>query len=236
MHQGGAAILQPIALAENTIGRKPENGGNHDGFTENGPMYTLNATGVHGVAQPIPFDTTQITSKANYSKPQSGDPCHPLAAGAHPPAIAQAMAVAHAFKVRGGCEGGGKGYLGSDDVAFTISTTQDQQVAQPVYELHSQDNRVRELGDVCTTVSAAYGAGGGNVPITLMQAMAVRRLTPVECERLQGFPDKYTDIQPNGKATPDGPRYKALGNSMAVPVMGWIGKRIQEVDAILKNS
>ena len=150
----------------------------------------------------------------------------------------------------------------------------DNTVAQPVYELHSQDSRVKELGDVCTTVSATYGAGGGNVPITLMpamavavgtdcyngtitgditmtlkrgdgnpainqptvlQAMAVRRLTPVECERLQGFPDRYTDIQPKGKATPDGPRYKALGNSMAVPVMAWIGKRIQEVDAICKT-
>jgi DNA (cytosine-5)-methyltransferase 1 len=148
----GYMALQPIALAENTIGRKPENGGNGDGFTEEGPMYTLNATGVHGVA--------------------------------------------HAFKVRGGCEGGGKGYLGSDDVAFTISTTQDQQIKQ---------------------------------------AMAVRRLTPKECERLQGFPDNYTDIKPNGKATPDGPRYKALGNSMAVPVMAWIGKRIQEVDAICQT-
>jgi DNA (cytosine-5)-methyltransferase 1 len=67
-------------------------------------------------------------------------------------------------------------------------------------------------------------------PMAVAQSMAVRRLTPVECERLQGFPDNYTDIQPKGKATPDGPRYKALGNSMAVPVMAWIGKRIQEVE------
>ncbi len=59
--------------------------------------------------------------------------------------------------------------------------------------------------------------------------MAVRRLTPIECERLQGFPDGYTDIRPNGKDTPDGPRYKALGNSMAVPCMRWLGKRIQSV-------
>jgi len=59
--------------------------------------------------------------------------------------------------------------------------------------------------------------------------MAVRRLTPTECERLQGFPDGYTDIRPNGKDTPDGPRYKALGNSMAVPCMTYIGKRIQGV-------
>ena len=68
-----------------------------------------------------------------------------------------------------------------------------------------------------------------------IQAMAVRRLTPKECERLQGFPDNYTDIQPKGKPTPDGPRYKTLGNSMAVPVMAWIGKRIQEVDAICQT-
>lgn len=101
-------IATPIALAENTIGRQPQNGGNGDGFTVGGPMYTLNATGVHGVAD----------------------------------------------------------------------------------------------------------------------FMAVRRLTPTECERLQGFPDGYTNIQPNGKPTPDGPRYKALGNSMAVPVMKWIGERI----------
>ena len=53
--------------------------------------------------------------------------------------------------------------------------------------------------------------------------MAVRRLTPVECERLQGFSDNYTNIKEN---CPDGPRYKALGNSMAVPVMKWIGERI----------
>lgn len=64
--------------------------------------------------------------------------------------------------------------------------------------------------------------------------MAVRRLTPVECERLQGFPDHYTDIKPKGKPTADGPRYKALGNSMAVPVMRWIGERIQKVEDLIK--
>ena len=64
--------------------------------------------------------------------------------------------------------------------------------------------------------------------------MQVRRLTPVECERLQGFPDNYTAIPWRKKSAdqcPDGPRYKALGNSMAVPVMAWIGKRIQEFEA-----
>jgi DNA (cytosine-5)-methyltransferase 1 len=61
--------------------------------------------------------------------------------------------------------------------------------------------------------------------------MAVRRLTPRECERLQGFPDDYTAI-PGAK---DGPRYRALGNSMAVPVMAWIGRRIALVDAAIRS-
>lgn len=61
--------------------------------------------------------------------------------------------------------------------------------------------------------------------------LTVRRLTPRECERLQGFPDDYTDIPYRNKEhAPDGARYKALGNSMAVPVMRWIGQRIQETE------
>jgi len=65
--------------------------------------------------------------------------------------------------------------------------------------------------------------------------MRVRRLTPIECERLQGFPDNYTQIPWRNKDAedcPDGPRYKAMGNSMAVPVMRWIGERIQMVEEI----
>jgi len=64
------------------------------------------------------------------------------------------------------------------------------------------------------------------------QVSAVRRLTHTECERLQGFPDGYTLIQVRGKPAADGPRYKALGNSMAVPVMRWIGARIQAVEVV----
>jgi DNA (cytosine-5)-methyltransferase 1 len=70
------------------------------------------------------------------------------------------------------------------------------------------------------------GVQSHHAQVFVAQPMAVRRLTPTECERLQGFPDGYTDIQPNGKPTPDSVRYKALGNSMAVPVMRWIGERI----------
>ena len=73
--------------------------------------------------------------------------------------------------------------------------------------------------------------GGGFEGSVMTPAMQVRRLTPTECERLQGFPDGYTAIPWRKKfEAPDGPRYKALGNSMAVPCMAWIGKRIAEVD------
>ena len=73
----------------------------------------------------------------------------------------------------------------------------------------------------------------------LAQASAVRRLTPVECERLQGFPDNYTQIEWRNKPAencPDGPRYKAMGNSMAVPVMRWIGERISMVEEITNTA
>ena len=73
------------------------------------------------------------------------------------------------------------------------------------------------------------GGQGGRMDGVMQTNMKVRRLTPIECERLQGFYDNYTDIKPNGKPTPDGHRYKALGNSMAVPVMKWIGQRINEL-------
>ena len=69
-------------------------------------------------------------------------------------------------------------------------------------------------------------------PHCVAQALQVRRLTPIECERLQGFPDGYTLVPYRNKPAADGPRYKSLGNSMAVPVMRWIGERIQMIETI----
>jgi DNA (cytosine-5)-methyltransferase 1 len=128
----------------------------------------------------IAFDTTQITSPGNFSNPKPGDACHPLAASAHPPAVA------------------------FGETARTLSARHD--------------------GSPC--------ADRG--PDVVAVQSAVRRLTPRECERLQGFPDDYTAIPWRKKSSedcPDGPRYKALGNSMAVPVMRWIGERIAAVEA-----
>lgn len=85
------------------------------------------------------------------------------------------------------------------------------------------------------TIISRYGTGGNNMPLILdsITSKKLRRITPIECERLQGFPDNWTRIAWHGKSAdqcPDGPRYKAIGNSMAVPVMRWIGNRIKNIE------
>ena len=97
--------------------------------------------------------------------------------------------------------------------------------------------RGREGGataELCGEVMPALrtGAGGGDKAHALT-GMQVRRLTPRECERLQGFPDDWTLVPYRGKPAADGPRYKAIGNSFAVPVVRWIGERIQMVEEAL---
>ena len=92
---------------------------------------------------------------------------------------------------------------------------------------------------VAAPLTASYGKQvdssdtSSGPPNILHSGMAVRRLTPRECERLQGFPDDYTLVEYRGKSAADGPRYRALGNSMAVPVMRWIGARIAAVHEIV---
>ena len=98
-------------------------------------------------------------------------------------------------------------------------------------------NLRREAGaDPSFTTTTTLKASAGDQTPHVATPMAVRRLTPVECERLQGFPDNWSRIPWKGKPEtecPDGPRYKACGNSMAVPVMRWIGERIAAVDCTL---
>ena len=88
------------------------------------------------------------------------------------------------------------------------------------------------VGDTHATLDSHNGSRRHH---GVMEGMQVRRLTPRECERLQGFPDDYTLIPYRGKLAADGPRYKALGNSMAVPVMRWIGTRIALVESIVRK-
>lgn len=204
---------------------------------------------------PVAFDTTQITSAANYSNPKPGDPCHPLAAGAHPPAIA------FSGRARGD---DGRGYdrppmvFGSETVG-TLDTVKPHCIAFPAQMSGTQCAAAEDVAPVLqaknpTAVAfnlrgreggampevdpdglACQRAASGGSSRSYVATSAVRRLTPRECERLQGFPDDHTLIPWRGKPAdqcPDGPRYKALGNSMAVPVMRWIGERIEKVERL----
>jgi DNA (cytosine-5)-methyltransferase 1 len=124
----------------------------------------------------------------------------------------------------------------ADDAFATLSTSGGGTASGPSVMQHSSNaNDAVAFQDVHGTLRSNAGAcrqattGDFDYP-PVMNGMAVRRLTPKECERLQGFPDGYTNVIYRGKPPADGPRYRALGNSMAVPVMAWIGQRIQMVE------
>ena len=191
------------------------------------------------------------------------------------------------LQVRCGCEGGGKGALVQDDMSATLSTCQTQTVFAPVclgddnakaacdvdmcgalkvggsapimaFQQNTRDE-VRYVGGDGSVAGALAASSGAKQQNYVQAAYDVRRLMPVECERLQGFPDGHTDLtgaDPDElfermvredmddaerrklrtrlrkwcKECPDTPRYKACGNSMAVPVMRWIGERIQATE------
>ena len=164
-------------------------------------------------------------------------------------------------------------YTTNEHTTQTIRLQSDTEhigaVLQTIPILAGEHPRKEVSIDVCPTLPAAMGMGGGHTPLVphpiavdaynqtindkttqtisssasdinhiggVLQTMAIRRLTPKECERLQGFPDDWTKIPYRNKSAdqcPDGPRYKACGNSMAVPVMRWIGTRIQMIENYL---
>ena len=329
-------IQEPTyCISGNTVDRKTNQNGT--GVRESG-AFTVNTVDRHAVAyalqnqnlcidDALPFDTTQITSKVNKSNPQWGDPCHPLAAAAHPPAAVirisdeempvQPMVLesnqVHATVTQNGiCPtlpasmGLGGGY---------VPMITDHPADRPVvFENHAQDARYKEAPTCSPTGYDRWGTGRGNTPLVAVprqvtsygigngqahayaskeksgtldtmhdaQAVAieysgclnpwdtqarrvygedgtfpalpsresaggnqqavlagqrtrwiVRRLTPTECERLQGYPDGWTDIgewtDTKGKKhkPADSPRYKALGNSIALPQWFWIAQKMK---------
>ena len=240
-----------IQLKGNAIDRDTsQNGRTWCDPDENG-TYTLNATDIDGV---VCMTDTQPHSMVD------GEVCGALSATMHkdPPVVAKTL------KMRGGCDGGGKGPLVQNDMSATLGTGNDQTLFEPVSFSANQRVEVRLQGGDGTVVGAVpasqsgkqvqgvlcqYGDVAGAItarndgspcpdrgPSVVAQGYVVRRLTPRECERLQGMPDDHTRIPYRGKPAkecPDTPRYKAIGNSMAVPVMRWIGERIGSVDATL---
>lgn len=154
---------------------------------------------------PVAFDMAQITSKANRTRVGSGLPASTLN-------TAGQMHVAHALR--------GEGHDASED-----GTGRGTPLVPAVFDPKG--------GGKQTTLGLSNhstGVLGTTKTPGLMGTMGVRRLTPRECERLQGFPDDYTLVPYRGKPASDGPRYRALGNSMAVPCMKWLAERIALVD------
>ena len=237
---GGAVnpvVNEPVTygIPGNWIGRKPENGGNAvEPMNNISPCQTK--TDRHAVA--YAFDSLSSNSMKS-PNPNSGcrevDLAKTLDTTDPNPSKNQGgigILQSQAFGIQGSMIGrsdtaGPQGSGVSDDVSFTL-TKGDRHAVGVLGGLHP--NAAVDQ-DISPTITQAAGMGGGHVPV-FNQVSMVRRLTPTECERLQGFPDSYTKIPYRNKKAddcPDGPRYAALGNSMAVPVMKWIGERIREV-------
>lgn len=189
------------------------------------------------------FDTTQITSKENRSRPEFGKPCHTLNANAHAPCVALDMTHAcdvirecgeqvPALQARMGTGGNqvpltygiGNGQANeasimAEEVSQTLNTMHDAQAVMCEDVSHALRGKA----------ACAYWEDAETYPV---QNMVVRRLTPLECTRLQGYPDGWVDIgdwtDEKGKKhkDADSPKYKALGNSIALPFWDWMLRRM----------
>ena len=188
------------------------------------------------------FDTTQITSKENGSQPEFGKPCHTLNANAHVPCVA--LDMTHACDVIRECgeqvpalqarmgTGGNQVPLTYQDVTGTLSpgAHAGSYNGQDAYNDMLVCGASPDVAHALRAKSAcAYREDAETYPV---QNMVVRRLTPLECTRLQGYPDGWVDIgdwtDEKGKKhkDADSPKYKALGNSIALPFWDWMLRRM----------
>ena len=209
------------------------------------------------VIDALPFDTTQLTSPQNGSNPHWGDPCHPLAASAHTPS-----AVVKVFDARGNGDGQIVPTITGDhesritdytaiavdlyngavtgDTATSITCRSIASHSGPqVMESYGIGNGqahssvTKEKSGTLDTMHDAQAVAIEHMELPKKIAWIVRRLTPTECERLQGYPDGWTDIgewtDTKGKKhkAADRPRYKALGNSIALPQWFWIVQKMK---------
>jgi len=211
--EDGTGRGNPI-IPMNAVGFNWQNGGEYGkandglGITEEGtgPLQRCNTPAVA-------FDTTQVTSPKNYSNPKPGDPCHPLAAGAHVPAVAFTQNARDEVRHVNG------------DGQIVGALSAESGMHQTNYIAFKESQSGCRESDVHATIDANKGSRRQE---GVFGAMQVRRLTPKECEYLQGFPADHTNVTYRNKPAADGPRYRALGNSMAVPCMVWLGHRIHQ--------
>lgn len=209
------------------------------------------------VLDALPFDTTQLTSPQNGSNPHWGDPCHPLAASAHTPS-----AVVKVFDARGNGDGqivptitgdhesrikdytaiavdlyngAVTGDTATSITCRSIASHSGPQVMESygIWNGQAHSSVTKEKSGTLDTMHDAQAVAIEHMELPKKIAWIVRRLTPTECERLQGYPDGWTDIgewtDTKGKKhkAADSPRYKALGNSIALPQWFWIVQKMK---------
>jgi DNA (cytosine-5)-methyltransferase 1 len=215
---GGAGMFVPLPMGDDVAGTLTANGPDSNGApnVDGGHYVAVVDPAKPGEDRTVAVDLQQITSAVNRSQPRPESP----------PLTTNSQVVAFGWQ-----HSAHQGLSESEAVTPTL----DKSKTPAVMAFTTNDHGADATEDLSPTVRAGgtYGANGGVSPSVAVPSMAVRRLTPRECERLQGFPDDYTLVPYRGKPASDGPRYKAMGNSMAVPVMRWIGERIAEVDAML---
>ena len=241
------------------IGRSDANGPQGSGIEQDGASFTLNCTDRHAVlsSQCIPINE-MIATRGNKLGRGTGfgvgddkDPAITITCN-HPHAVAFAQNTRDEVGVVGDetlsgalaaspgmkqttyvCETANTNSNGlgacESDLMKTLDTNNSAAVAVDPVICMADDNAKAAIDEnMCGSLKV-----GGSAPSIAQGRMVVRRLTPMECERLQGFTDDWTKVPYRGKPAeecPDGPRYKAIGNSFAVPVVRWIGERIAMAD------
>jgi DNA (cytosine-5)-methyltransferase 1 len=258
--RGPHAVGVPVAIQGTIIGRGENAGPQGTGATEGGPMFTLTKTDIHGVCHQMPGSVAPTIGASGPPYSRTGN--ERVEAEALAITFTPHIVQASELRLRGqiteqdtcptllaNTKSGDNDPLAVQAITFQPGNLRREAEALAVtlniYGGNKRKDRpegnmyVREE-DTTKCLDAANGLNptcsqGGTAVLT---PMAVRRLTPVECERLQGFPDNWSRISWKGKPEeqcPDGPRYKACGNSMAVPVMRWIGERIAAVDSTISS-
>ena len=240
-----APVAEPIAL-DRAAYNQGANALYDFEVSEDGINSTLVSKGPSAVAYTLdPYESNAMKSSNPHSGFHETDVAKCLDTSIPNPAKNQGgTAVVQAYSIGNGQVD--QLYL-QEEQAGSLNCMHDQQaVMQYVFENHGQDSRYTGPLDVAPMLPAQLGTGGNNTPFSVMTGdkYIVRRLTPLECERLQGFPDGWTDIgdwiDSKGKKrkSSDAARYKALGNSIALPPWKWVLKRIcaqYERDATLAS-
>lgn len=200
-NQGGIAIVQEsYCIASNTINRQDHNGGNGQGVQKD-ISYTLTTSDVHAIYKPQPYQDVV------------GALCHCDYKGVNSIYVNQDKCIVdkpYQDVVGALCNGDWKG-------AGNQYVSQDKCIIDDQKTIYGQ-SAFADYKEGCSTLRAEGGDNGGGSENLAVSRNLVRRLTPLECERLQGFPDGWTNIP----KTSDSPRYKALGNSVAIPCVDFV--------------